>query len=145
MMVSVREVLKEKGSFVWSIRPGATVYEALQLMADKNIGGLLVLEDNRLVGIFTERDYARKVILHGKHSSEISVSEIMTPHLITVGPDRDIVECMELMTEKRIRHLPVLEGGRIAGMISIGDVVKAIISEQKFLIDRLESYITGGR
>jgi CBS domain-containing protein len=144
-MVTVSQVLKIKGSLTWSIRPEVTVYEALQLMADKNIGGLLVVEGEQLVGIFTERDYARKVILQGKRSSEISVSEIMTPQVITVGLDRDIVECMELMTEKRIRHLPVLEGGRIAGMISIGDVVKAIISEQKFLIDRLESYITGGR
>jgi CBS domain-containing protein len=144
-MVTVSQILREKGSLTWSVRPQATVYDALQLMADKNIGGLLVVEDERLVGIFTERDYARKVILRGKHSNEIQVSEIMTPEVITVGPERDIVDCMELMTEKRIRHLPVLVEGRVAGLISIGDVVKAIISEQKFLIDRLESYITGGR
>jgi len=144
-MVTVSQVLKEKGSLTWNIRPEATVYEALQLMADKNIGGLLVVEGEQLVGIFTERDYARKVILQGKRSSEISVSEIMTPQVITVGVERDIVECMELMTEKRIRHLPVIHEGQIAGMISIGDVVKAIISEQKFLIDRLESYISGER
>lgn len=144
-MVTVRQILRAKGSLTWNVQPQVTVFDALQLMADKNIGALLVVEGEQLVGIFTERDYARKVILHGKHSNEITISEIMTSQLITVDLDRDVLECMEIMTEKRIRHLPVLEEGRIAGMISIGDVVKAIMSEQKFLIDRLESYITGGR
>jgi CBS domain-containing protein len=144
-MMTVRQILKNKGSQVWSTQPDATVYAALQLMAEKEIGALLVLADGRLVGIFSERDYARKIILHGKSSAETPVSEIMTSSVVTVQPDQTIAECMALMTEKRFRHLPVVEGERLVGLISIGDVVKAIISDQEFMIQQLESYISGKR
>ncbi len=144
-MVTVRQILKNKGSQIWSTEPDATVYSALQLMAEKGIGALLVLADGKLVGIFSERDYARKVILHGKSSAETPVSEIMTPGVITVRLDQTIGECMTLMTEKRFRHLPVVEGDRVVGVISIGDVVKAIISDQEFMIKQLEIYISGER
>ncbi len=144
-MVTVRQILKNKGSQVWSVEPTAMVYSALQLMADKEIGALLVLAEGKLVGIFSERDYARKVILHGKTSAETQVSEVMSPDVVTVGAEQSIAECMALMTEKRFRHLPVVEGGQILGVISIGDVVKAIISDQKFVIEQLESYISGRR
>lgn len=144
-MLSVRQILKNKGDKVWATRPDATVYEALQLMAEKNIGALLVMEGEALRGIFSERDYARKIILHGKSSKEAHVSEIMTPEVITVSPDESIVTCMNLMTEKRIRHLPVVEDNRVIGVVSIGDVVKAIISEQQFTINQLENYIAGKR
>ena len=143
--MTVRQILKNKGSQVWSTEPQVTVYAALQLMAEKDIGALLVLADGKLVGIFSERDYARKVILHGKSSAETRVSEIMTSGVVTVGPDQTIGECMALMTEKRFRHLPVVEGDQVLGVISIGDVVKAIISNQQFVITQLESYITGKR
>ena len=144
-MVTVRQILKNKGSQVWSVEPTAMVYSALQLMADKEIGALLVLAEGKLVGIFSERDYARKVILHGKTSAETRVSEVMSPDVVTVGAEQSIAECMALMTEKRFRHLPVVEGGQILGVISIGDVVKAIISDQQFVIEQLESYISGKR
>jgi CBS domain-containing protein len=144
-MVTVRQILKNKGSQAWSTEPTATVYSALQLMAEKQIGALLVLAESKLVGIFSERDYARKVILHGKSSAETQVGEIMTPDVVTVRPEQTIADCMALMTEKRFRHLPVVEGDQILGVISIGDVVKAIISDQQFVIKQLESYISGDR
>jgi CBS domain-containing protein len=144
-MLTVRQILKNKGSQAWSTEPAATVYAALQLMAEKEIGALLVLAEGKLVGIFSERDYARKVILHGKTSAETQVGEIMTPDVVTVSPDQTIADCMALMTEKRFRHLPVVEGDQILGVISIGDVVKAIISDQQFVIKQLESYISGDR
>ena len=144
-MVTVKQILKNKGSRAWSTEPQVTVYAALQLMAEKDIGALLVLADGKLVGIFSERDYARKLILHGKTSAETRVSEIMTTGVVTVGLDQTIGECMTLMTEKHFRPLPVVEGDQVVGVISIGDVVKAIISDQQFVINQLESYITGKR
>ncbi len=145
-MKTVNELLRTKGGNVWSIGPDATVYEALAVMAEKDVGALLVLDNaGQLVGVLSERDYARKIVLKGKTSRETLVREIMTEKVLGVRPDQTIEECMALMTNKRIRHLPVLEEGRLAGVISIGDVVKAIISEQEFVIEQLENYITGNR
>lgn len=141
---TVRTILDAKGRQVYSVGPDTDVYSALELMAEKDIGAVLV-EDNqgKVLGIMSERDYARKVILKGKHSEDTPVSEIMTEHVIYVEPSQPIEECMALMVGKRIRHLPVLEDGKIAGIISIGDVVKALISEQQTLIEQLETYIRG--
>ena len=144
-MNNVRQLLQTKGKDVWSITPGTSVLDALKLMADKNIGALMVIDGERLAGIFSERDYARKVTLKGKSSRELSVAEVMTTDVISVRPEQTIVDCMELMTEKRIRHLPVIDAGRTVGVISIGDVVKSIISVQKDTITHLEEYITGRR
>ncbi len=144
-MKSVRDILESKGDNVWSISPDATVYEALKIMADKNVGALMVLEGERVLGIMSERDYSRKVILHGKSSREIPVREIMSVKVYYVRPEQSINDCMERMTDKRVRHLPVLENDRLAGIISIGDVVKAIIADQESTIKHLENYITGGR
>ena len=144
-MLTVRQCLGKKGNEVWSTEPDATVFEALQLMAERDIGALLVLDSGGLVGIFSERDYARKVILYGKSSKETTVGDIMTTQVIFVRPEHTIEECMALMTEERIRHLPVIEGERVIGVISIGDVVKEIISEQEFVIEQLTNYITGER
>lgn len=141
----VIEILKTKGRDVWTVSPDSTVYDALQVMADKNVGALMVLERDEVVGVFSERDYARKVILKGKASKDTLVREIMSTELVWVRPDQTIEVCMNLMTNKRIRHLAVLDEGRLVGVISIGDVVKAIISEQEFTIQQLEHYITGGR
>ena len=142
-MTIVNQLLRSKGPEIWSVMPETSVYDAIKLMADKGIGALLVLEGERLVGIISERDYARKVILQGKSSRNTPVSEIMTSRVFYVQPEQSIEECMALMTDKHIRHLPVLQDGRLVGVISIGDVVKAIISEQKFMIEQLEQYITG--
>lgn len=143
-MKTVKQILGRKGSDVWSISHRSTVYEALQLMADKNIGSVLVLEaDGSLVGIFTERDYARKVILKGKSSKETSVSELMSRDVLYVDPDKTVEDCMVIMTQKRIRHLPVIKNDRVHGIVSIGDVVNAIIAEQKSTIQELAKYITG--
>ena len=142
-MTTVAQILRGKGNDVWSVSPATVVYNALKAMAEKNIGALLVLEGDELKGIFSERDYARKVILEGKSSREIPVKEIMSPEVFTVGPKQSVEECMALMTDKRVRHLPVVEGGRVIGVISIGDDVKAIISEREFTIKQLENYITG--
>ena len=144
-MVMVSQCLQRKGRSVWSIGPDASVYDALQLMAEKDIGALLVLERDELAGIFSERDYARKVVLKGKSSKETMLREIMTSRVICVHQHQSIDECMALMTEYHVRHLPVLEGEKPVGVISIGDVVKEIISEQKFVIEQLEQYITGDR
>ena len=143
-MYSVRNLLQEKGNQVWTIGPSATVYEALELMAGKNIGALLVLGAGKVVGIFTERDYARKVVLVGRSSRTTTVGELMSSDVLYVGPDDSIEDCMALMTDKRLRHLPVLEEGKLAGIVSIGDVVKAIIHDREFRIRELERYITGG-
>ena len=142
-MKSVAQLLKVKGTIIHSISPSASVLECLKLFADKGIGSALVMEGNRLVGIITERDYARKVALHGKFSKDLKVQDIMTSDVLWVGPERTNEECMALMTEKRIRHLPVMEGGKVIGIISIGDLVKDIIAEQQFVIGHLERYIMG--
>ena len=142
-ITTVRMLMQVKGSDIWSITPNATVYEALSMMADKDVGALLVTENDALVGIISERDYARKVILLGKTSKETLVSEIMTTVLYTIHPDQTIEECMELMTNRRIRHLPVVETDQLLGVISIGDVVKAIIFQQRQTIKDMEKYVTG--
>ncbi len=145
-MITVKQLLRSKGRAIWSIGPEATVYEALRLMAEKDVGALLVLDaGGGLAGILSERDYARKVVLKGKTSRDTAVREIMTEKVICVRADQNLEECMALMTHKRVRHLPVLENHQLVGVISIGDVVKAIISEQEFMIEQLENYITGSR
>ncbi len=142
-MKRVSELLQDKGHDVWAVTPDSSVFDALKLMADKNVGALLVLEADKLIGIFSERDYARKVMLKGKASKNTPVKEIMSTKVLYILPEQSIEECMALMTDQRIRHLPVLEGEQLVGVISIGDVVKAIISEQKFTIHHLEKYIMG--
>jgi len=136
-MNTVRQILQLKGYDIWSISPEASVFEALRLMADKDIGALLVLKDDKLVGIITERDYARKIILQGKASRDTAVSEIMSRDLHIIHPDQTAEECMELMTLKRVRHLPVLDGETVLGVISIGDVVRDIIYRQRETIKSL--------
>ena len=143
-MYTVRHLLQSKNNRVWSVSPQATIYDALELMASKNIGSVLVLEGKEIVGIFTERDYARKVVLKGKTSKTATVGELMTTEVLYVAPDDTIENCMALMTDKRARHLPVMDNGELLGVVSIGDVVKAIISDREFMIRELERYITGG-
>jgi CBS domain-containing protein len=142
-MTSVAHLLHAKGHAAWAIPPDASVYEAIKLMADKEVGALLVMEGQRLVGIVSERDYARKVILQGKSSRDTPVREIMTGKVFYVRPDQTVEDCMALMTAHRIRHLPVLDDDRVIGVVSIGDLVKAVISEQEVRIQQLEQYITG--
>jgi CBS domain-containing protein len=142
-MKTVRDILEVKGRTVWSVDYGSTVFDALSLMAEKEIGALVVLDEARVAGIISERDYARKVILHGRASPTTRVEEIMTSHVAYTHLDQSIEECMAIMTDKRIRHLPVLQDGKLIGIISIGDLVKAIIADQKFMIEQLERYITG--
>ena len=141
-MGKVREILRSKGGAVFSVEPDITVYEAIEQMCERNIGGLLIVEHEKLVGIFTERDYARKLILKGKSSKETKISELMTSNPITVTPHSSIDDCMNIMTEKRIRHFPVVEDEKLVGVISIGDVVRQIIIDQKSIIEHLENYIT---
>lgn len=141
----VLDILNQKGRKVFSITPERTVYEALQIMAEKEVGALLVLnEDEKVVGIFSERDYARKCILEGKSSKETKVSELMTSKVYFITPDDEVEDVMSLMTEKKIRHLPVLENEKLTGIISIGDVVKTIIEDKDFIIKNLERYIKSG-
>lgn len=142
-MHTVKDILKEKGLKVWTISPEAKVIDALKLMADKKIGALAVMYKNQVVGIISERDYARKVILKGKSSLDTPVKEIMTCQVYCVGLETPAEECMALMTKKRIRHLPVIDKKKLVGIISIGDVVKSIISEHKITIDNLQNYIQG--
>lgn len=143
-MTIVKQILDGKGREVWAVKPNESIYAALELMAEKNIGAVLVMEGETLVGIFSERDYARKIILQGKASRDTPVSEAMTSRVFAVRPDQPVEGCMALMTEKRIRHLPVMREERVVGVISIGDVVKAVISEQAKTIKHLEDYITTG-
>ena len=140
-MATVRQILEGKGSQVWTVTADISVYEALRLMGEKEIGALAVTEGDALVGMLSERDYARKVVLKGKTSRETLVGAIMTAPVHAVRPDQSVEECMALMTEKRVRHLPVLENGKLIGMISQGDLVKFIIEDQRFIIGQLESYI----
>jgi CBS domain-containing protein len=135
--------LKSKGHEIWSVRPDDTVFDAVKQMADKEAGALLVMDGNKLVGIVTERDYARKIILEGKSSKHVTVSNVMTRKVLCATPERTVDECMALMTDSRTRHLPVVDHKRVVGVISIGDLVKAMISEQKMLIDQLQHYISG--
>ena len=142
-MKTVKELLDEKGREVWSVHPDTSVFDALKLMADKNLGALAVIADGRLVGMFSERDYTRKVVLLGRASRDTAVSEIMETRVVYAGPENTVEECMALMTDKRVRHLPVFQGEELVGLISIGDVVKEMISEQQFIIEQLERYIHG--
>ena len=143
-MHTVADILREKGSDIWSIGPDETILSALQIMAEKRIGALLVMDNGKLTGIVSERDYARKVILKGKSSRETTVGELMTPEVFYAAPEDTLEESMALMTAKRIRHMPVLKDEQLIGMVTLGDVVKQIISEQQFTIKELEKYISGG-
>jgi CBS domain-containing protein len=140
-MVTVRHVLERKGRSIFRVTPDAPVLEALKRMAEYQVGALLVMTGEQLVGIISERDYARKVILHGRSSSDTPVSQIMSSQVITVDPYETVQECMETMTAHRLRHLPVVERDRVVGVVSIGDLVKAVIEEQQHTIEQLESYI----
>ena len=142
-MQTVRDILKAKGSEVWSVAPNATVFEALQRMAEKEVGALVVMQGTQIVGLMSERDYARKIILHGRASPTTLVKEIMTSPVVYIHLDQPIEECMSLITEKRIRHLPVIENGKLVGLISIGDIVKSIIADQQFMIEQLVRYVSG--
>ena len=143
LRTTVRTLLKQKGGEIWTIAPEACVYEAIKLMAEKRIGAVLVMDAGRLVGILSERDYARKVVLQDKSSKTTAVREIMSAPVMSVSMDNTVGECMRIITEKRIRHLPVIEEGEIAGIVSIGDLVNWVINEQQQTIRHLEAYITG--
>ena len=140
-MTTVRQLLDRKDRAVFSVAPEAPVLEAIRAMADHHVGALLVMKGEVLAGIVSERDYARKVILRGRSSSDTPVRDIMTSPVLTVSPDTSVEQCMQLVTDKRVRHLPVVEAGRVIGMVSIGDLVKAVIAEQQHQIEQLESYI----
>lgn len=140
---TVREILKRKGQDVWSVSPESTVYQAIEMMAEKHVGALLVLDGGELIGIISERDYARKVILQGRSSKETPVREIMTAPVIFVKPQHSVDECMKIITQNRIRHLPVMDGGKVIGVVSIGDVVNWIISAQDHTIQQLQNYVSG--
>ncbi len=142
-MHTIGQLLESKGKDIWSIAPHATVFEALQIMAEKNVGVLLVIDDGEVVGIFSERDYARKVILKGKSSKDISVGDLMTKEVFYIKSQNTLQECMALMTAKHIRHIPVFENNQLIGVVTLGDVVKQIISDQEFTIRELGKYITG--
>ena len=142
-MKTISHILDRKGHDVWQVAPGDSVYEALRTMAEHDVGALIVMDDGVLAGIISERDYARKVILEDRRSQDVTVGEIMTSPVTTVGPDQHVEECMALMTEHRIRHLPVVEEGSLVGVISIGDVVEAVIGDLTTLVDQLERYVRG--
>ena len=142
-MKLVKDILGSKGADIYSIRPGDSVFDALTMMSDKGVGALVVMEEDELKGVISERDYARKVFLKGRSSPETSVSEIMSSHVVCATPRQNAEECLALMTDKRVRHLPILDHNRVIGVVSIGDLVKAIISDQQFIIEQLEHYING--
>ncbi len=142
-MTTVRDILDDKGRRVWVISPEESVYKALEMMSDRHIGALMVTEGGRLIGVVSERDYARKVVLKGKVSKDTPVRDIMTAPVVTVSSTHSIEECMSLMTNRGVRHLPVIDGDHMEGIVSIGDVVKAKISHQAFIIEQLEHFITG--
>jgi len=141
-MISVKHVLESKGHEFWSLTSNSTVYEAIKLMADKEIGSVLVIDGGEIKGIVTERDYARKVILEGKSSPDTPLTEIMSTQVLYVRPEQTVEECLALMTDKRVRHIPVITDGEIKGLVSIGDLVKAMITEQQFIIEQLANYIS---
>jgi CBS domain-containing protein len=143
-MITIRHLLETKGYDVWSVKPDATVYEAIELLAEKNIGAVLVMDGDKLEGILSERDYARKLILKGRTSQDTEVRVVMTSDVITMRPDQTLEQCMALMTKKHVRHIPVIEDGKVIGVISIGDAVNATIANQEFLIEQLEKYIQQG-
>jgi CBS domain-containing protein len=140
-MKTIRQILKKKGRRIWSINPTTRVFEALEIMAEKDVGALMVVNENKLVGIFSERDYARKVILHGKSSKNVRISEVMSSPPIFIEPDNIIEQGLALMSAKHVRHLPVMENNRLIGVVTIGDLVKSLIDEQKVVIDNLEKFI----
>jgi CBS domain-containing protein len=142
-MSTVRHILDQKGNNIWSIHPGATVFDAIAKMAEKDVGSLIVMDGDEIVGIITERHYARNVVLKGKTSPTTKIRDIMERHVIFATPEQSVEQCMAIMSEKRIRHLPVLHGKQVIGIISIGDLVKSIIGDQKFTIDQLVHYIQG--
>ena len=142
-MTTIGQLLKTKGNEIWSIAPQAAIYEALQVMSEKDVGALLVVHKGDVVGIFSERDYARKLILKGKFSRDTSVEELMTRKVLYVGPESTIEDCMALMTAKSVRHLPIIKNERLIGIVTLGDVVKQIISDREFTIHQLENYISG--
>jgi CBS domain-containing protein len=143
-MITIRHLLDTKGYEVWSISPNATVYEAIELLADKDIGAVLVMDDDNLEGILSERDYARRLILKGRTSKGTEVRAVMTSDVLTLNPDNTLEECMALMTQKHVRHIPILEEDKVIGIVSIGDAVNATIANQEFLIEQLEKYIQQG-
>jgi CBS domain-containing protein len=143
-MKTVQDVMRTKGNKIYSVAPDTTVFDTMKLMAEKEIGAVLVFHEEQMVGIFSERDYARQVILKGKASKDTPVREVMTSRVAYVRPEQTVDDCMALMTDKKIRHLPVLAEGKVTGVLSIGDVVKAVISEKQFLIEQLENYNTSG-
>jgi len=144
-MTTVQRLLQNKGHTVWSISPDVSVFEAVQLMADKRVGALMVVDRNKLVGVISERDYAREIVLKDRASRDTLVSAIMTQRVLYVRPQQTLEECMALMTEKHLRHLPVLDNGQLVGVVSMRDVVKELIAEKEFLIEQLENYITDRR
>jgi CBS domain-containing protein len=141
-MITVGQFLEQNKRTVWTLSSNNTVRQALQLMADKNIGAIVIKDQDKLIGIFSERDYARKVVLKGKNSTDTKLSEVMSKEVITISSDMQIDACMQLMTDKRVRHLPVVDNGKSIGIISIGDVVRLMIDEQKYLIEQLQKFVT---
>ncbi len=142
-METMRQILAAKGGEAYAVSPDASVLDAVRMMAEREVGALLVMEGERLAGIVSERDYARKVVLRGRSSSETKVEDIMTADVVVAGPDRSVEQCMAAMTEHRIRHLPVVEDGKVVGVVSIGDLVKVVIADQRATIEQLERYIAG--